>query len=46
MPGERCRMTVHYRKPAQGAVAARLVLPHDARGGRRTVTLAARARKA
>jgi hypothetical protein len=45
MPGGRCRMTVRYRKPAKGAVAARLVLPHDARGGRRSVTLEARARK-
>jgi hypothetical protein len=43
MPGDACRVKVRYRPKAPGKHAARLVLPHDGRGGKRVVRLRGRA---
>jgi hypothetical protein len=39
MPGERCRVKVRYRPRSSGPHAARLVVRHDGRGGKRVVRL-------
>jgi hypothetical protein len=43
MPGDRCRVTVRFRPRSAGRHSARLVVPHDARGGKRVVRLRGRA---